>query len=90
LNVSHWTVQGSNPSRGEIFCTCPEQLWGPASLLYEGYKVLGVKQLGCHIDHSPPYTAKVKEGVELYLYYPCAFMVYYRVNFTFYLYYYLL
>jgi len=41
--VSDWIVQGSNPSGGEIFCACPEQLWGLASLVYDGYQVLGSK-----------------------------------------------
>jgi hypothetical protein len=34
-----WTVRGSNPSRGEIFRTCPDRPWGPPSLLYNGYRV---------------------------------------------------
>jgi hypothetical protein len=39
-----WTVWGSNPGGGEIFRTCPDRPWGPASLLYNGYGVFpGVK-----------------------------------------------
>jgi hypothetical protein len=34
-----WTVRGSNPGGGQIFCTCPDQPWGPPSLLYNGYWV---------------------------------------------------
>jgi hypothetical protein len=34
-----WTVRGSNPGGGEIFRTCPDRLWGPPSLLYNGYPV---------------------------------------------------
>jgi len=35
---------GSNPVGGEIFRTCPYRLWGPTSLLYNGYRVFtGVK-----------------------------------------------
>ena len=34
-----WTVRGSNPGWGEIFRTCPDQPWGPLSLLYNGYRV---------------------------------------------------
>jgi hypothetical protein len=42
-----WTVQGSNPGRGEIFHTCPDQPWSPPSLLYNGYRVfLGGKAAG--------------------------------------------
>jgi len=29
-----------------------------------------VKLLGCGVDHTPPYGAKVKERVELYLFSP--------------------
>jgi hypothetical protein len=37
-------VQGSNPGRGENFCTCPDRPWGPPSLLYNGYRIFpGVK-----------------------------------------------
>jgi hypothetical protein len=28
-----WMVRGSNPGEGEIFRTCPDQPWGPPSLL---------------------------------------------------------
>jgi hypothetical protein len=31
-----WTVRGSNPSGGEIFCTHADRPWGPPSLLYNG------------------------------------------------------
>jgi len=34
-----WKVQGSNPGGDEIFCTHPDQPWGPPSLLYNGYWV---------------------------------------------------
>jgi hypothetical protein len=30
---------GIESSGGEIFCTCPDQAWGPSSLLYNGYRV---------------------------------------------------
>jgi hypothetical protein len=45
---------------------------GPLSLLYDGYWVSfpGVKRPGRSIVTPPPYNAEVKEGVELYLYYP--------------------
>jgi len=42
--VTVWTVRGSNHGGGEIFRTCPDQPWGPASLLYSGTgSFLGVK-----------------------------------------------
>jgi len=34
-----WTVWGSNPGEGEIFRTRPDRLWGPPSLLHNGYRV---------------------------------------------------
>jgi hypothetical protein len=42
-----WTVRGSNPGAGEIFCTHPDQTWIPPSFLYNGYQVIpGVKTAG--------------------------------------------
>ena len=37
-----WKVRGSNPGGDEIFRTYPERLWGPPSLLYNGYQVLSL------------------------------------------------
>jgi hypothetical protein len=56
-----WTVRGSNPGVGEIFRTCPDQPWGPLSLLYNEYRVFpgGRKRPGRDADPSPPFTAKV-------------------------------
>jgi hypothetical protein len=51
----------------------PERLWGPPSLLSNGYPGAlspGVKRLGREADHSPPSSAEVKEWVELYLHSP--------------------
>jgi hypothetical protein len=31
------TARGSNPGGGEI-CTCPDRVWGPTSLLWNGYR----------------------------------------------------
>ena len=48
-----WTVQGSNPSKGETFCTHPDRCWGPHSLLYNGYWVIpGGK--AAEAWHQPP------------------------------------
>ena len=65
-------VCGSNPGGGEIFCTCSDQLLGPPSLLYSGYRVsfVGAKWQGCGVDHPHTSTIEVKERVELYLYSP--------------------
>ena len=67
-----WTVRRSNPGRGEIFRTRPDRIWGPPSLLYNGYWVSfpGVKQSGRGVDHTPTSSAEVKERLELYLYSP--------------------
>jgi len=58
-----WMVWGSDPGGGENFRTCPRLLWGPPSLLYNGYWVFpgGKEQLGRGTDHSPPSSALVKK-----------------------------
>jgi hypothetical protein len=58
-----WKVRGSNPGGGEIFRTCPDRLWGPPSLLYNGYRVFpgGKIRPGRDADHSPPSNAEVLE-----------------------------
>jgi len=58
-------IQGSNASRGRGFFlspNCQNWLWGPPSLLFKGYQgsFLGVKQWGVEVDHSPPFSSKVK------------------------------
>jgi len=57
-------VQGSNPSGGEIFHTCPDRPWGPPSLLHSGYWVFpgGKEWPGCDVDPSPPSSATVMKG----------------------------
>jgi hypothetical protein len=44
-----------NPSGGKIFCSHPDQPWGPPSLLCNGYRVSfpRVKQPGRGVDHPP-------------------------------------
>jgi len=60
---------------GENFRTRPDRHWGPTSLLYNGYQVCfpGVKWPERGVDHPPPFTAEVKERVELYIYFPSGF-----------------
>jgi hypothetical protein len=57
------------PVGGKIFCTCPDQPWGPPSLLYNGYQVSfpGVKQPGRAIVHPPPSRAEAEGRAELYI-----------------------
>ena len=61
-----WMVRGSNPGEGKIFRTCPDQPWGPPSLLYIGYWVFpgGKEQwLGRDADDpSLPSSTMVKKG----------------------------
>ena len=41
---------------GQIFRTLPDRLWGPANLLYNGYRVSfpGAKRQERGVDHPPP------------------------------------
>jgi hypothetical protein len=52
---------GSNPDEGEIFRTCPDRPWGPASLLYNQYRdFLGGKERpGRDAEPSPPSSAAI-------------------------------
>jgi hypothetical protein len=55
-------VQGSNLGGGKIFHTRPDQPWGPASLLYNGYRVsfLWVKRRRHGIHHPCPFSTCIK------------------------------
>ena len=59
-------ISGSNPGIGarDFSPICPDQLWGPPGLLFNGHWGLfpGVKQPGCAVNHSPPSSAEVKNG----------------------------
>jgi hypothetical protein len=52
---------GVESRRGRDFLYCPDRLWGPPSLLYNGYRVFheGSKQPGHYADPSQPSSAKV-------------------------------
>jgi hypothetical protein len=58
---------------GRDFSQPSNRPWGPPSLLYNGYRVYfpGIKRPGRGVDHPPSSSARVKERVELYLYFPC-------------------
>jgi hypothetical protein len=67
--AADWTVSRSNPGGGEILFNCPDQPWGPPSLLYSEYRSLsqGAKRPMCGVNHPHPCRAEVKERVALYL-----------------------
>jgi hypothetical protein len=52
---------GIDAGGGEIFRTCPDQPWGPPSLLYNGYRVFpgSRKRPGRDADPSPLSSAEV-------------------------------
>jgi hypothetical protein len=59
--------RGSIPCKGKSWFSTPQspdRLWGPPSLLYNGYRgsSLGVKRPGREADHSLPSSAEVKNG----------------------------
>jgi hypothetical protein len=61
-----WTVWGSNPGDGEIF-----RIWGPPSLLYNGYQVFpGVKNgRGVTLIPHPLLVPRSRSRVKLYFYF---------------------
>jgi hypothetical protein len=60
------------PVGGEIFRSRPDRPWGPASILYNGYRVitLGIKRPGRGVDYPPLSSSEIKEREDLYLYDP--------------------
>jgi hypothetical protein len=61
INKMHYTEQyalGSNPGGGKIFCTHPDQPWGPPSLQYNGYWVAFP---GRGVDHPPHRAPRLKK-----------------------------
>jgi len=70
------------PVGGETFRSCPDQPWGPPSLLYNGYPVFpgGKERPGRDAEPSPPSSAVGHERVELYLYSPYGPYVLYRAS----------
>jgi len=65
-------VWGSNPGKDKIFHTCPDQPWGPCptSGTVGAKPFPGIKWPWHAINHPPPSTAKARQRVELYLYFP--------------------
>jgi hypothetical protein len=59
------------PQLGEIFRTRPDRPWGPPSFLHNGYRVFpGCKAAGAWGWPPTPFSAEVKEILDLYLYSP--------------------
>ena len=63
---------GSRWGGGEILRTRPDRPWGSPSLLYNWFRVSfpRVKRSGHDAEHPRPFSAEIKERVELYLYSP--------------------
>jgi hypothetical protein len=64
-------VRGSNPDGARF--SAPDQTGSeahPASYPMDTGSFPGVKREGRGVDHPPPSSAEVEEGVELYLYSP--------------------
>jgi hypothetical protein len=59
-----YIFRGFNPGGGEIFLTCPDRPWGPASLLYNGYRVFpgGKLRPRRDADPSPPSSVVDMKG----------------------------
>lgn len=66
-----WRVRGSNPGGHDIFYIPPDHLWCPPSHLNNGHRFIpSCKAAGCGVNHPHKFKAKVKETVQLYLYFP--------------------
>jgi hypothetical protein len=52
---------GIESGGGKVFLIRPDRLWGPPSLMYNGYRVFpGVKRPGRGADHPSPPSAEVQ------------------------------
>jgi len=81
-------VQGLNSCQSKRFFSSPEypdQLWGPFSLLFNGYlgSLPEVKRPECEINHSSPSSAEVKNKWCYTSTSPICLQGVYRENFTF-------
>jgi len=71
IYATGWTVRGSNPGGGEIFCTRSDLPWDQPSLLYNGYQTFpGGKAVWAWRWPPTPSNAEVKEREELYRHSP--------------------
>jgi hypothetical protein len=71
-NMTSWTVRGSNPGGGEIFCTCPAGPGAhPASCTMGTRSFPGVEcGRGVTLTPHPILEPRSKNRVQLYLYSP--------------------
>jgi hypothetical protein len=68
-HTTGWTVQKSNPGGGEIFHNRPDRHWSTHSCIYnENRAFLEGKAAWAWRSSPKPFSAKVKENVELQLY----------------------
>jgi len=81
--VTHYKLgdPGSNPSRGEIFCTCPDKPFDTPFSFTVGSRSFLVEWLGCDIQ-PPPSSGKVQTSRAKPLVPFSAFMACYAANFT--------
>jgi len=57
---------------GRVFRTCSDRAWSPRNLLHNGYRFFpGDKRTGRGVEHALPFSAEVKEIIELYVYSSC-------------------
>jgi len=67
-----WVIQCSNLARDKIFSSPnrPDRLWGPPSLLLNGYRgsFLELRGWGVALATHPTSSTEVKEKVQLHLY----------------------
>lgn len=68
-----WKVWESNTGEGEIFRARLDRPWGLYIVLYNEYRVsfLGVNQLLRGVDYPHSSRSKVKESVDLKVYFLC-------------------
>ena len=58
-------IRDLNPCRGNRLFSSPkhpDQLWGPSCLMFDGKQgsLPRAKRLRCEVDHSSPFSGKVK------------------------------
>jgi hypothetical protein len=66
IAIKSWTVRDSNPRQGQeiLSSQCPDQFWGPPSLLFSGYRCsyLRVKRQGLEVNHHLHLVPRLRMG----------------------------